>query len=105
MTILGRGKNVAANETLLVGNRGEVFVAVIAVGGTGCIGAYFVKPVCRLYGVPYTPASTVPVAPPAAALTTALTAGGPVVPVTVPSAVITAAGKTPVIPVSVKRLE
>lgn len=48
VTILGIGKNVLANTTLEVGHRGLVFVAVIAVGGTGCIGAYFVNPVCSL---------------------------------------------------------
>ena len=46
--MLGIGKYVLANATEEVGQRGEVFVAVIAVGGTGCIGAYFVRPVCKL---------------------------------------------------------
>jgi hypothetical protein len=48
VTMLGIGKNVLANTTLLVGHNGAVFVAVIEVGGTGCMGAYFVRPVCRL---------------------------------------------------------
>jgi hypothetical protein len=107
VTMLGIGRNVVANETLLVGQRGEVLVAVIAVGGTGCIGAYLVKPVCSLYGVPYTPASAVPVpaAGAAGASATAFTAAGPEVPVTPALAVVTAAEKTPVIPESVNRDE
>ena len=68
------------------------------------MGAYFVRPVCRLYGVPYTP-SAVPVAAAAAALVTSLTVSGPVVPETVAKAVVTAAEKIPVIPVSVNRFE
>ena len=39
---------MVAKETDEVGQRGDVFVAVIAVGGTGCMGAYLVKPVCKL---------------------------------------------------------
>jgi hypothetical protein len=44
VTILGIGKNVLARETEDVGHRGDVFVAVIAVPGIGCMGAYFVRP-------------------------------------------------------------
>ena len=105
VTILGIGKNVLASTTLLVGHSGLVFVAVIEVGGTGCIGAYFVKPFCRLYGVPHAPSSNVPDDAAAAALVTSLMVAGPVVPETVAKAVVTAAEKTPVIPVSVKRFE
>lgn len=101
--MLGRGKNVLANTTLEVGHKGEVFVAVIEVGGTGCMGAYFVKPVCKLYGVPYTPPAAG--AAPAAGLATVLTVAGPVVPETVARAVVTAAEKIPLMPVRVKRLE
>jgi hypothetical protein len=105
VTILGIGKYVLANTTLEVGHNGTVFVAVIAVGGTGCIGAYFVKPVCSLYGVPHAPASVVPDAAPLAALATLLTVAGPAVPETLARAVVTAAEKVPVMPVRVKRLE
>lgn len=105
VTILGIGKNVLANTTLEVGHSGLVFVAVIAVGGTGCIGAYLVKPLCSLYGVPHAPSAAVPDAPPAAACTTLFTVAGPVVPDTVARAVVTAAEKVPVMPVRVKRLE
>jgi hypothetical protein len=94
---------VLARTTLLVGHNGLVFVAVIAVRGTGCMGAYFVKPVCSLYGVPQAPAAALD--PPAAAAATLLTVAGPLVPETVARAVVTAAEKTPVIPVRVKRLE
>jgi hypothetical protein len=45
---LGIGKYVLANTTEEVGQRGDVFVAVIAVGSTGCMGAYLVKPVCNV---------------------------------------------------------
>jgi hypothetical protein len=48
VTMLGIAKYVLAKETDEVGQSGDVFVAVIAVGGTGCMGAYLVKPVCWL---------------------------------------------------------
>jgi len=48
VTWLAIGKKVLAKTTEEVGQRGDVFVAVIAVGGTGCMGAYFVSPVCKL---------------------------------------------------------
>ncbi len=48
VTWLATGKKVEAKTTEEVGQRGDVFVAVIAVGGTGCMGAYFVSPVCIL---------------------------------------------------------
>ncbi len=47
MTILAIGKKVEARETEDVGNRGAVFVAVMALPGTGAIGAYLVRPVWR----------------------------------------------------------
>lgn len=50
--IVGTGKKVVANETEEVGQRGDVFTAVIFVPGIGCIGAYLVSPVCKLYAVP-----------------------------------------------------
>lgn len=105
--MLGIGRKVEANDTLLVGHCGEVLVAVMEVGGIGCIGAYFVKPVCSLYGVAQapSPASEVPAAATVAASATSFTTAGPVVPETVAKAVVTAAEKTPVIPVRVKRLE
>jgi hypothetical protein len=97
---------VLANTTLEVGHNGLVFVAVIAVGGTGCIGAYLVKPSCSLYGVPHAPSAAVPVPPAAApAASTLLTVAGPEVPETAAREAVTAAEKVPVMPVSVKRLE
>lgn len=101
--MLGIGKNVEANATEEVGHSGAVLVAVMAVPGTGCMGAYFVNPVCRLYGVPHAPAAAVPAAAPAAA--TLLTVSGPVVPETARTAAATVAEKVPVIPVRVNRSE
>ena len=102
VTSLGTGRNVVANCTAEVGQSGEVLVAVIAVGGTGCIGAYFVRPVCKLYGVAHAPSPTDPVA---AFETTLLTVGGPEVPETALTAAATVASNVPVMPVSVNRLE
>lgn len=45
---LGIGKKVVAIGTEEVGHSGDVFCAVIEVGGRGCIGAYLVRPVCWL---------------------------------------------------------
>lgn len=45
---LGIGKKVVAIGTEEVGHSGDAFCAVIEVGGRGCIGAYFVGPVCWL---------------------------------------------------------
>jgi hypothetical protein len=98
--MLGIGKKVEAKDTEEVGHCGEVFVAVIAVGGTGCIGAYFVKPVCRLYGVPQAPAALdedFPVVP--------LSVAGPSVVVIAATCAATVVEKVPVIPVRVNRLE
>lgn len=103
VTWLGTGKKVLARTTEEVGQRGAVFVAVIAVGGTGCMGAYFVSPVCKLYGVPQAPAAGC--APPGAALLTPFTTAGPAVPVTSRFADWTAGEKVPVMPVSVNRSE
>lgn len=104
--MLGIGKNVLAKTTEEVGQRGEVLVAVILVGGRDCIGAYLVNPVCKLYGVPYAPSAAAPAAPAAApAAATLLTVAGPVVPETVARAVWTAGEKTPVMPVRVNRSE
>jgi hypothetical protein len=46
--MLGIGKKVVAITTEEVGHSGDVFIAVIEVGGIGCIGAYLVSPVCSL---------------------------------------------------------
>jgi hypothetical protein len=98
-----------ANCTAEVGYRGAVFVAVIAVGGTGCIGAYLTVPSCRLYGTVNWP-GVAGVAPPGAgaatgAVASLLMAAGGAGPVTANAAAETAAGNTPVIPVRVKWLE
>ena len=45
VTIVGLGMYVVAMVKALVGYSGEVFVAVILVGGTPCMGAYRVRPV------------------------------------------------------------
>jgi hypothetical protein len=45
VSMLGMARKVVAKETDEVGQRGDVLVAVIAVGGAGCMGAYFVSPV------------------------------------------------------------
>lgn len=50
--MLGIGRKVVAIDTLLVGYNGFVFFAVTLVGGTGCIGAYRVGPVCIVYSTP-----------------------------------------------------
>ena len=102
VTILGIGKNVLARETEDVGHRGDVLVAVIAVPGTGCMGAYLVRPSCRLYGILHGPSSMASVG---ALVATSLIGSGPVVPDTCVRAVATASEKTPVIPVRVNRGE
>lgn len=58
VTIEGRGKYVVATVKALVGKRGVQVFAVIFVGGTGCMGAYLVKPDWREYGtaLPESPA-------------------------------------------------
>ena len=48
MTCLGVGRKVLANDTALVGYCGVGFFFVILLGGTGCIGANLVKPVCSV---------------------------------------------------------
>jgi nucleoside recognition membrane protein YjiH len=70
--MLGIGMNVLTRTTADVGNWGVVAVFVIAVGGTGCIGAYFVSPVWDWYGIAQAPASALEAAgftAPARALT------------------------------------
>jgi hypothetical protein len=103
--MLGTGKKVEARTTEEVGQSGAVFVAVILVPGTGCIGAYLVKPSCSLYGVPHAPAAAAPAPAAGAAAATWLILSGPVVPTTVFKAAVTAALKVPVIPVRVNRFE
>jgi hypothetical protein len=99
---IGIGKNMLARETEDVGHRGAVFVAVTAVPGTGCIGAYFVRLSCRLYGIPQSPSSMAPVG---AVVATSLVESSPVVPDTCIRAVAAASEKTPIIPVRVNRGE
>lgn len=49
--MLGIGRKAVAITTLLVGYKGFVFFAVTVFGGTGCIGAYRVGPVCIVYAM------------------------------------------------------
>jgi hypothetical protein len=51
MTTVAGVKYVVANFTDEVECWGAVLVAVIEVGGKGCIAAYFVNPVCDSYGI------------------------------------------------------
>ena len=51
MTTVAGVKYVVAIFTDEVGYWGAVLVAVIEVGGKGCIAAYFVNPVCDSYGI------------------------------------------------------
>lgn len=55
VTTVAAGKNVVAIFTADVGHRGVTFVAVIAFGGLGCIGAYLVSPFCWSYGIDQSP--------------------------------------------------
>jgi hypothetical protein len=97
---VGSGRNVFAMLYALVGNNGLNTLAVILVGGIGCMGAYFVSPVCRLNGVSKT---SPPGAPPCPSL---LIAPGPAVaPPSAVTAAITAGstGGPPLNPVMLKR--
>jgi hypothetical protein len=100
--IFGVGRNVVAILTLEVGNSGLLFFLVIAVGGTGCIGANLVRPVCIVYATPKSPCAGFAGAAP---LLVASTRAGPSVPVTdfIPSS--TVCGNTPVMPEREKRGE
>jgi hypothetical protein len=51
----GVGRKETAILTLLVGYNGLVSFFVILVGGTDCIGAYLIKPVCDANGIPEFP--------------------------------------------------
>jgi hypothetical protein len=102
--MLGIGINVLTRTTEDVGHWGVVTVFVIAVGGTGCIGAYFVRPVWEGYGIPQAPASALEAAG-FAAPARAFTDGGGAVSVTAAFPWMTAAANVPVMPVSVNRLE
>jgi len=102
--MLGIGMNVLTRTTAEVGKRGSVAVFVIAVGGTGCIGAYFVRPVWEGYGIPKAPASGAPAAG-FAAPARAFFDGGGAVSTTAAFPAMTAGANVPVIPVSVNRLE
>jgi hypothetical protein len=102
--MLGIGMNVLTRTADDVGNKGTVAVLVIAVGGTGCIGAYLVRPVWDWYGIPQAPASALEAAG-FAAPAKALIDGGGAVPAIAAFPWMTGAGNTPVMPVSVNRLE
>lgn len=52
VTTVGADKYVVAIVYAEVGYCGAVFVAVIDVGGKGCIGAYLVRPTCAVYVTP-----------------------------------------------------
>jgi len=98
--------NVVAIVYALVGCRGVAFFLVILVGGTGCIGAYLVRPVWSWYGTVHTPASGAAPAPAAAPLLTWLTVAGPsVTPFSAVMAVMALGGVVPVIPVMLNLLE
>jgi len=98
--------HVVAIVYALVGYSGVNTFAVIFVGGTGCIGAYFVRPVCRLYGTVNSAGSAAPPAAAPALLETLFTVAGPAVaPLRRVIAVSAAAGVVPVMPLSVKRSE
>jgi len=73
------GKNVVAKTTEDVGYRGAVLTAVILVGGTGCIGAYFMVPICAVYATPKSPATAATLLPAPAAAMRFFVAGGVVV--------------------------
>lgn len=100
----GTGKNVLATGTEEVGHIGAVFVAVIVLGGRGCIGAYFVSPVCMLYGMAnWSP----PAGAPGAGTGAGAAAGGatgPAVP-GVPIAARISGANTPVMALRVNRSE
>lgn len=81
---LGMGKGAVAVVTEETGHSGDTFCAVIVCGGRGCIGAYFVSPVCWLYGM----SKLSPAAAKSLAAASKIV-GGPVVPVTVLRAEIT----------------
>jgi len=91
---------VVATEYGLLGNRGFLVLAVILVGGYGCIAAYFVKPVCIAQG-----RAKLPVAPFDGELPTSFSVGGPSVPVTDCMPVMMFWGKVPVMPLREKRGE
>jgi hypothetical protein len=71
------GKNVVAIFTELVGCSGFAVLAVILVGGWGCIEAYRVAPVCMVYSTSYSSSATLETS--AGSLTVVSTADGPVV--------------------------
>lgn len=103
---VGFGNHVVAMETLLVGYLGEKFWAVILVGGTPCIGAYFVSPLWSAYAIPYM-SSPAPAAGAAAAasLATLSIVSGPSVPVTACAPVTAFAAVVPVSPSILNRPE
>lgn len=100
--ILAGERYVVAILNALVGFKGVALLAVILVGGTGCIGAYLMSPVCRLYATVNMPAS-----PAAAAVVSAAvsTGGAAVAPSRAVSAAATPAANVPVKPVTEKRPE
>jgi hypothetical protein len=106
--MLGRGSQVFAKLTDDVGQSGSVFVAVIMDSGTGCIGAYLVRPSCSSYGIAHGSPATDACAAAGSATAAArfvLSVEGPAVPETPAKAVLTASEKVPVMPLTVKRSE
>src|SRR5215469_16894342 len=98
--MVGLPINVVATVYGLLGNRGVFVLAVILLGGYGCIAAYFVGPVCIAQG-----RAKLPVAPFDGELPTSFCVGGPSVPVTDCIPVMTFWGKVPVMPLREKRGE
>jgi hypothetical protein len=101
----GVGRNAVAILTLLVGYNGLVSFLVILVGGTDCIGAYLIRPVCDANGIPEFPLAASPAAGLAAtSFAVPSTIAGTLSPAAV--AAVTYAGRVdPVMPVRVKRSE
>lgn len=100
---VGFGKNVVAKLYGLVGFNGVFFLVAIFFPGYVCIAAYLVRPVCSQNGTakaPSAPAGVCAVDP-----ARALILLGPSVPEMVESPCKALAGKTPVMPVKVKRGE
>ena len=99
--MLGIARIVVAIVKADVGCRGVAFFFVIFVGGTGCIGANRVKPVCIVYSTPYTLSAGFE----GAALPVLSILAGLSVPVTVFKPWTTASGNVPVMPEREKRGE
>lgn len=100
----GVGRKETAILTLLVGYNGLVSFFVILVGGTDCIGAYLIKPVCDANGMPEFPFAASPPASAAALFDVPSTIAGTFVPAA-EAAVTYVSRVDPVMPVRVKRSE